>query len=190
MPVPTSATVAPEIAQMPELEGSAENATARPEPALAETTYVAMPTTALAGGVEVKTIVCRAGPGDGVGAGTTGGLGLTPGRGACDERGVCGEGTGGSGRITIEVLGGCAGDAVTCCDGARVSPALSARESSCVTSDPLADAGRKRNRSFDSSCCVGVNPSASAAACTEASDVRPLESSMPSSALCSEIATL
>src|SRR5712691_1427375 len=50
-PLPTRFTVAPEIVQTPALEGSATNATGRPEEACAATPYAAPPTTAFAGGV-------------------------------------------------------------------------------------------------------------------------------------------
>jgi len=92
--------------------------------------------------------------------------------GACGRVGVTGAG--------VDVVGA---------EGPAAGVA-SARGSSCVTSDPLADAPRKRNRSCDSSCCVGVSPSARKEARTDTEDGRPLVSSMPSNALCNEIATL
>ena len=200
VPVPTRATVAPEIVQMPELEGSAESATGRPEPAVAETTYGAAPTIAPAGGVEAKTIVCRARPGATGGAGGEGGLGVTLPPGTCCEAGACGGCTGVAEGLTSETGCGCGGAAGACCDdacgdadccgGAAVLPRSSARGSSGVTSDSLADAPCKRNRSCERRSWVGVSPSARAAAVTAADDGRPLESSMPRSALCSEIATL
>src|SRR5258706_12613316 len=96
VPVPTSFAFAPETVQMPALEGSAENATGRPEEAFADTTYVAPPTTGPAGGVGGKAIVCSAGAGGGAGA--AGGVGGTAGRGR-------GRG-GGGGRAAPGVGGG------------------------------------------------------------------------------------
>jgi hypothetical protein len=176
---------------MPELEESAEKATVRPELALAETRYVTTPTTAFAGGVEVKAIVCRLRAGDGDGAGGVGVAGGTTGFGTCGGRGAGGVRSGGNGKSTSGACG-CVGVTGAGCDGADgpAAGAPRARGSSCVTSAPVADAPRKRNRSCDSNCCVGVSPSARREARNDTEDGRPLVSSMPSSALCNEIATL
>ena len=61
VPVPTGVTVEPEIVQIPALVGSTEKTTARPELAIADTVYVAPPTVAAEGGVDVNAIVCTLG---------------------------------------------------------------------------------------------------------------------------------
>ena len=124
VPLPTSFTVAPETVQMPALEGSAENATGRPEEAFADTAYVAPPTTAFAGGADVKAIVCIAGAGAGAGAGATGGVGGAAGGDVCGGWGagcVC---TGDGGVLPSETA--CAGVAgwVTGCADAGAGNAV------------------------------------------------------------------
>ena len=47
---------------MPALLGAAANVTARPDVAVADTVYAGSPTSALAGGVELKLIACDARP--------------------------------------------------------------------------------------------------------------------------------
>ena len=59
VPAATKVTVELLRVQMPALLGAAANVTARPDEAVAETVYVAPPTVAPPGGVEVKLIVCE-----------------------------------------------------------------------------------------------------------------------------------
>jgi hypothetical protein len=61
VPVPTGVTVAPETVQTPALVGSAEKTAARPELAIADTVYVAPPTVADEGAVEVNVMDCTLG---------------------------------------------------------------------------------------------------------------------------------
>src|SRR5437870_1734297 len=101
--MPSKFTVVPTTWQMPALSEVAQRSTGRPELALAETRYVTTPTTARVGGVEVKAIVCRLGPGAGDGAGGVGTTGGTTGLCECGGRAGCGAGnvrSGGSGRTT------------------------------------------------------------------------------------------
>ena len=58
VPAPTRDTDAPDTEQMPALLPAAANTTARPELADAVTVYAEPPTTAPAGAVDVKWIVC------------------------------------------------------------------------------------------------------------------------------------
>ena len=58
VPAPTSVTVLPLRLQMPALAAARVKVTARPELAVAVTVYDDPPTTAPAGGVDVKVIVC------------------------------------------------------------------------------------------------------------------------------------
>ena len=58
VPAPTNETVEPLRVQMPALPAAIVNVTARPDDAVADTVYVAPPTVAPPGGVEVKLIVC------------------------------------------------------------------------------------------------------------------------------------
>ena len=58
VPAPTNDTLAPATVHTPALLASAENATASPELDVADTVYAEPPTTAPAGGVVVKLIVC------------------------------------------------------------------------------------------------------------------------------------
>ena len=57
VPAPIIDTVEPDREQTFALPAATANVTPRPDEAVAETVYVAPPTTALAGGVEVKLIV-------------------------------------------------------------------------------------------------------------------------------------
>ena len=58
VPLPTSETLAPEIAHTLALAGATESVTVKPELATAETRFEDPPTVALAGGLEVKVIDC------------------------------------------------------------------------------------------------------------------------------------
>jgi hypothetical protein len=58
VPEPTNETVAADTVQMPALEPAAENATPRPELAVAVTVYVDPPATAPDGADDVKLIDC------------------------------------------------------------------------------------------------------------------------------------
>src|SRR5581483_4350324 len=182
---------------MPPLLGSELNVTGRPDVAAAEIVYAEPPTTASAGGVDVKTIACAscdgAGTGVGCGAGNGAGRGATGvvGGGACGCFGVVTLASGGKAGCdedggALDASGGDAtgaGGAGGAGGAAPAAPAFAAPAASDVPSTCRRESSGIASAANFALCCARASAGERL--------VREFvgRSSMPRSALCSEIET-